>query len=100
MGEKRKEVEAQCKEVIDELKGLKEKEQEQQAESKELLQMLEKLREKENKYKSKQIEINSEREKFDNEIAEQRKAISHWKRELKKLKLREIPGSAEPEVLP
>ena len=98
--EKRKEVEAQCKEVIDELKGLKEKEQEQQAESKELQQVLEKLRERENKYKSKQIEINSEREKFDKEIAEQSKAISHWKRELKKLKLREIPGSAEPEELP
>ena len=98
--EKRKAVEAQCKEVIDELKGLKEKEQEQQAESKELLQILEKLREKENKYKSKQIEINSEREKFDNEIAEQSKGIAHWKRELKKLKLRDIPGNAEPEVLP
>lgn len=98
--EKRKGVEAQCKEVIDELKGLKEKEQEQQAESKELLQMLEKLRERENKYKSKQIEINSSREKFDNEIAEQSKAIAHWKRELKKLKLRDIPGNAVPEELP
>ena len=96
----RQEVEAQCKEVIDELKGLKEKEKEQNTESEELSQMLGKLRERENKYKSKQIEINSEREKFDNEIAEQSKGVSHWKRELKKLKLREIPGSAEPEVLP
>ena len=25
---------------------------------------------------------------------------THWKRELKKLKLRDIPGNAEPEVLP
>lgn len=62
--------------------------------------MVEKLRERENKYKSKQIEINSSREKFDNEIAEQSKAIAHWKRELKKLKLRDIPGNAVPEELP
>ena len=98
--EQRKEVEAQCKEVIAALKGLKEKEQEQMAESKELQQMLEKLRERENKYKSKQIEIKNSQDKFDNEIDEQKKAIAHWKRELKKLKLREIPGEGEAEELP
>jgi chromosome segregation ATPase len=60
---------------------------------------MEKLKHSENKFKSRQIEINQTREKFDAEIKEQTKNVAHWKRELKKLKLREVPGEEVDEEL-
>ena len=60
---------------------------------------LEEFMAKEKKYRAKEIELNQERDKYEEEINEQNRNIGHWKRELRKLKLRDVPGEEVPEEL-
>jgi len=48
--------------------------------------------------RSQQLEINQIREKFDKELNEQNKTRQHWKKEVKKLRLRPVPGEELPEL--
>ena len=53
---------------------------------------LAKLEAEVNKYKSDRIEIDQQNTKFEEAIREETKNIKHWKREITKLKLEDIPG--------
>ena len=53
---------------------------------------LAKLEAEVNKYKSDQIEIDQQTNKYEEAIREETKNIKHWKREITKLKLEDIPG--------
>ena len=53
---------------------------------------LSKLETEENKFKSERIEIDQENVKYEEAIREETKNIKHWKREIVKLKLEDIPG--------
>merc|ERR1712111_272007 len=57
-----------------------------------------KLEKEENKYKSDKIEIDQTQEKFANAMKEQSKNISHWKRQISKLELTDIPGEDKGEL--
>lgn len=99
MKAEREELEKAGLEAIETLKKLKEEKEGQAEAVTEMGQALEKLKQAENKFKSTQIEINQEREKFDTELKEQNKNQAHWKREVRKLRLKEIPGEGEVEEL-
>jgi structural maintenance of chromosome 4 len=51
------------------------------------------LSEKENKCLSEKIRVDQQLREFDSDIKEQAKSKAHWERELRKLKLRDIPGA-------
>merc|ERR1719167_1894702 len=53
---------------------------------------LAKLEAEVNKYKSDRIEIDQQNNKYEEAIREETKNIKHWKREITKLKLEDIPG--------
>ena len=53
---------------------------------------LAKLETEVNKYKSDRIEIDQQNSKYEEAIREETKNIKHWKREITKLKLEDIPG--------
>merc|ERR1712088_931482 len=78
MKTEREQLEARGNEVIEKRKDLLEKE--------------------ENKFKSDRIEIEQTKEKFASAMKEQSKSIHHWKREIAKLELRDIPGEDKGEL--
>ena len=84
MVEKIKTLESQCEELTEELQEAK--------------KALVKLEEKETKYKSERIEIDQTNEKFASALKENAKTIHHWKREISKLKLEDIPGEDREEL--
>ena len=84
MVEKIKTLETQCEELTEELQEAK--------------KALVKLEEKETKYKSERIEIDQTNEKFASALKENAKTIHHWKREISKLKLEDIPGEDREEL--
>ena len=98
MNTKRQELEKIGKEALEEVAKKKKDEEEMKEKVHVLSKDIEKLKEAEDKVKSKQIEINQQREKFDAEVKEQKKARKHWKRELEKLKFRDVPGQETPEL--
>merc|ERR1712110_1279127 len=59
---------------------------------------LAKLEAEENQFKSEQIEIDQQTVKFEEAIREETKNIKHWKREISKLKLEDIPGEEVEEL--
>ena len=59
---------------------------------------LAKLEVEENQFKSEQIEIDQQTVKFEEAIREETKNIKHWKREISKLKLEDIPGEEVEEL--
>ena len=84
MVEKIKTLDTQCEELTEELQEAK--------------KALVKLEEKETKYKSERIEIDQTNEKFASALKENSKTIHHWKREISKLKLEDIPGEDREEL--
>ena len=56
------------------------------------------MEKEENKFKSDRIEIEQTKEKFASAMKEQSKSIHHWKREIAKLELRDIPGEDRGEL--
>jgi len=79
-------------ELVEQLGELKEAEKigkERMTHTKESLARLEA---EENKFKSDRIEIGQQNVKFEEAIREETKNIKHWKREISKLKLEEMPG--------
>ena len=79
-------------ELVEKLGDLKEAEKigkERMAHTKESVGRLEA---EENKFKSDRIEIDQQNVKFEEAIREETKNIKHWKREISKLKLEDIPG--------
>ena len=77
-------LDTQCEELTEELQEAK--------------KALVKLEEKETKYKSERIEIDQTNEKFASALKENSKTIHHWKREISKLKLEDIPGEDREEL--
>ncbi len=100
MRDKRKQLEVDGAKAIEELESLKKGERERLKRGEELAAEVEEKKKAEAKVKSQQLEINQVREKFDMEIKEQTKTRSHWRREVRRLKLRSVPGEEAPEELP
>ncbi len=100
MSQARKDLEKEGKEVLDSLKEMKNEDKKLAAEAAKLSKELESIRVKESKSKSQQLEMKQVQEKFEDEVKEQTKTMSHWRREMKKLKLRGIPGERSDDVLP
>lgn len=92
MKAQREELEQTGQAVIKEMTGLNEEVDQKRTAVEEQAAVIEELKKAENKYKSQQIEINQFREKFRDEIKGHTRHVAHWRREIKKLKLREIPG--------
>ena len=59
---------------------------------------LTKLEEEETKHKSERIEIDQANEKFAAALKENAKTVQHWKREISKLRLEDIPGEDKDEL--
>ena len=92
MKTEREAVEARGKDVIDRQKELMEKEKEGNQCLQHYRDALAKLEKEENKFKSDRIEIEQVNEKFASAIKEQTKTVHHWKREISKLELKDVPG--------
>ena len=92
MKAERENLEKRGGELVEKLGELKQAEtigKERMAHTKESLS---KLETEENKFKSDRIEIDQENVKYEEAIREETKNIKHWKREIVKLKLEDIPG--------
>ena len=93
MNTQRESLETEGKAIIESVQGL-EKELDEATESlKEVKVSLTKLEEFETQYKSERIEIDQANEKFAAALKENTKTIQHWRREIAKLKLEDIPGT-------
>ena len=85
-------LEEQGKEFIESMKKLETERDELEDKLKACKESLQNLEQEETKYKSERIEIDQANEKFASAIKENTKTIQHWKREISKLKLEDIPG--------
>merc|ERR1719245_8317 len=85
-------LEEQGKEFIESMKKLETERDELEDKLKACKESLQALEQEETKYKSERIEIDQANEKFASAIKENTKTIQHWKREISKLKLEDIPG--------
>ncbi len=99
MNEMRQQLETKGVEAIQLLEKLKEDKVSREEEGKKLEEEIEGKKKEEAKFKSQQLEINQVREDFDKEMKDQTKNCAHWKREVKKLKLRSVPGEDGPTEL-
>lgn len=94
----REALEARGKEVMEKLNELKEAEAIGVERIKANRESIAKLEQEEKKFKSDRIEIDQVMEKFANSIKENTLAIQHFKREISKLRLEEIPGEEVEEL--
>ena len=92
MNEERSKLEDTGKELIEKVKQLEEQREDISEKCKACKESMAALEEEETKHKSERIEIDQAMEKFALAIKEHTKTISHWKREISKLKLEDIPG--------
>ena len=98
MKTEREQLEARGNEVIEKRKDLLEEEEKGKEALQHYRDSLAKLEKEENKFKSDRIEIEQTKEKFASAMKEQSKSIHHWKREIAKLELRDIPGEDKGEL--
>merc|ERR1712141_984829 len=78
--------------LVSKIKDLQEAKKEGDEKLAHTKESLNKLEAEENKFKSDRIEIDQTIVKYDESITEAGKNVKHWKREINKLKLEDIPG--------
>lgn len=91
MKAEREALETKGREIIEKRDELKAEEQKGNEALQHYRDSLSKLEKDENKFKSDRIEIEQTMQKFDEAIKEHATRIKHWKREITKLELRDIP---------
>lgn len=97
MQDKRKTIEEEATTLLEELQKVTQEELELQEEVSELKSQHEEFIKKENKIKSSKIEIDQELEKYEGVIKENKAKMSHWKKQLGRLELTEIPVEKDEE---
>jgi structural maintenance of chromosome 4 len=98
MKKERESLEEEGTKIIQKVKALKDGEEEASERLKACKESLTNLEGDETKYKSECIEIDQANEKFALALKENTKVIQHWKREIVKLKLEDIPGEEKEEL--
>lgn len=93
MSEKRTAIEEKATKVLEELQSATKEEEERGEKVAEIKSEYEEFVTEENKIKASKIEIDQELEKYENIIKENKSKASHWKRQMGKLDLTEIPFS-------
>lgn len=93
MTEKRTAIEEKATKVLEELQAATKEEEERSEKVAEIKGEYEELVVEENKIKASKIEIDQELEKYESIIKENKSKASHWKRQMGKLELTEIPFS-------
>ncbi|CAL4126837.1 unnamed protein product [Meganyctiphanes norvegica] len=93
MTEKRTAIEEKATKVLEELQAATKAEEERSEKVAEIKSEYEEIVSEENKIKASKIEIDQELEKYENIIKENKSKASHWKRQMGKLDLTEIPFS-------
>merc|ERR1719414_914906 len=91
-------LEARGSEVIDKRKELAEAEEVGKQALQHYRDSLTKLEKEEQKFKTDKIEIDNVREKFSSALKENTRLIAHWRREIGKLELQDIPGDDKDEL--
>jgi len=94
----RENIEKRGEELLEKIKKLKEEEQNGKEKMAHTKESLAKLEAEENKLKSDRIEIDQTITKYNEAITEETRNIKHWKREITKLKLEDIPGKEVEEL--
>ncbi len=94
MNKERENLELEGTKIIEMVKKLEEDMEEVTEHLKACKESLQKLEHEENKSKSDRIDIDQANEKFAQALKENSKTIQHWKREIAKLKLEDIPGKS------
>merc|ERR1719219_374224 len=98
MNKERESLETEGKKIIESVQDLETGLDEATETLKLCKESLNKLEEEETKYKSERIEIDQANEKFAAALKENTKTIQHWRREIAKLKLEDIPGEDKEEL--
>merc|ERR1719219_2625240 len=98
MNKERESLETEGKKIIESVQDLETGLDEATETLKLCKESLAKLEQDETKHKSERIEIDQANEKFSAALKENTKTIQHWKREIAKLKLEDIPGEDKEEL--
>ena len=99
MKKQRENLENNGKEMIQKLEDLKSAENEGNEKIQRCKELVVKLEEEENKFRSDQIEIEQESEKYTSALKEINRSMKHWRREIDKLQLQDVPGEETVELL-
>jgi len=92
MNKERESLENEGEKIVESVKNFEKEMDEVTTSLKEVKESLTKLEEYETQYKSERIEIDQANEKFAAALKENTKTIQHWRREIAKLRLEDIPG--------
>merc|ERR1712008_447595 len=92
MNKERETLENEGEKIVESVKNFEKEMDEVTTSLKEVKESLTKLEEYETQYKSERIEIDQANEKFAAALKENTKTIQHWRREIAKLRLEDIPG--------
>merc|ERR1719510_1733278 len=92
MKAEREDLEKRGSELVEKLSELKDAEKIGEERIQHTKESVSRLEGEGNKFKSDRIEIDQQNVKYEEAIKEETKNIKHWKREISKLKLEDIPG--------
>ena len=98
MKAEREDLEKRGSELVEKLSELKDAEKIGKERIQHTKESLSRLEAEENKFKSDRIEIDQQNVKYEEAIKEETKNIKHWKREISKLKLEDVPGEEVEEL--
>ena len=99
MKQQREGLENRGKEMLQTLEDLKTTENEGKEKIQRCKDLIIKLEEEENKFRSDQIEIEQQNEKYTTALKELNRSMKHWKREIEKLQLQDVPGEEPVELI-